>query len=83
MKIFVTGADGFIARNLIFKLKESKKFNITTSNRSTSYQEYEKLLVESDFIFHIAGENRSKNNNDFEENNFNPYKNNLRNNQKE
>ena len=71
MKIFVTGADGFIARNLIFKLKESKKFNITTSNRSTSYQEYEKLLVESDFIFHIAGENRSKNNNDFEENNFN------------
>jgi UDP-2-acetamido-2,6-beta-L-arabino-hexul-4-ose reductase len=58
MKIAVTGADGFIGRNLILRLAERKVGGISRINRSTSEAELIQGLLDADFIFHLAGVNR-------------------------
>jgi len=59
MKILVTGSDGFIAKNLIVHLKYQKK-DVLEFNRTHSHKKLEEMIDESDFIFHLAGINRPK-----------------------
>tara|TARA_B100001057_G_scaffold354877_1_gene356879 strand:- start:13799 stop:14902 length:1104 start_codon:yes stop_codon:yes gene_type:complete len=68
LKVLVTGADGFIGKNLIFRLRELKIcYNVFT--RKNTYNDLEKLIKDIDFIFHLAGENRPKHEVDFSINN--------------
>jgi UDP-2-acetamido-2,6-beta-L-arabino-hexul-4-ose reductase len=60
MKILVTGAKGFLASNLILRLKEKKNINFIYFNKSTKKNLLEGYLKECDVIFHFAGTNRSK-----------------------
>lgn len=69
-KILVTGSEGFIAKNLIHKLNEIGSYSILTFSKKQTISELEELVHESDFIFHLAGENRPKNNEDFKINNI-------------
>ena len=65
MNVLVTGSNGFIARNLIQKLGANSSLQVLTqSSRDTEHDLFNKLN-KSDFVFHLAGVNRSKNELDF------------------
>lgn len=70
MKILVTGANGFVGKNLITELnnkgyKEVYKFDIDIDK--SLLDEYTK---DCEFIFHLAGVNRPKDEKEFMEGNF-------------
>ena len=53
--ILITGANGFIGKNLINKLNVDS-INILTFTKENNLEELKKLLLMSDFIYHFAGE---------------------------
>jgi UDP-2-acetamido-2,6-beta-L-arabino-hexul-4-ose reductase len=65
MSILITGANGFIGRNLMVRLDELGTENILTFNRGQSIDELRALVEEATAIIHLAGENRPKNLLDF------------------
>ena len=76
MKILVTGAQGFVGRNLIVNLKNIRDGkNLTRKNlfiedifeygRDNSVQDLEQFCSECDFVFHLAGVNRPQNSAEF------------------
>lgn len=69
MKILVTGANGFIGKNLIAKLNELKSHEIISIDRSNTKEELVQALLEAEFIFHLAGINRPKDEKEFFEGN--------------
>lgn len=71
MKILVTGAAGFIGRNLVFRLKEAGYNELITIDRNSSLADLEQGLKQADFIFHLAGVNRPVKECEFEEGNSN------------
>lgn len=70
MKILVTGANGFIGKNLIAELKNQKFSEIYECDLDTKPELLEKYLKEADFIFHLAGVNRPKEQSEFMQGNF-------------
>ncbi|PHR69798.1 MAG: capsular biosynthesis protein [Arcobacter sp.] len=69
MKVLVTGADGFIAKNLIEHLKRDKSLELYLYSKKDSLNILEAYVKEVDFIFHLAGVNRPKNKEEFYEGN--------------
>lgn len=65
MKILVTGSNGFIGKNLVDRLKTLGCHEVFCFDRNTSEQMLDKWCGECDFVFHLAGENRPKNDEDF------------------
>lgn len=65
MKIVVTGAAGFIGRNLCQHLKESGFNDIIEIGRSSSDNDITHAVKAADFIFHLAGTNRPKEESEF------------------
>ena len=61
MNIAVTGANGFISKNLIFRLKYEKNCKIFKITRKTSKKYLNSALLAADIIFHFAGANKPKN----------------------
>lgn len=70
MKILVTGAKGFIGKNLIAELKNRKYNDIFEYDKETDSALFDKYCKESDFVFHLAGVNRPKEQSEFMEGNF-------------
>lgn len=81
MKILVTGAKGFIGKNLIMTLKnirdgKDNSFGLTDDITIYEYDiDTEKVLLEKycsdcDFVFNLAGVNRPKEQSEFMEGNF-------------
>lgn len=70
MNVLVTGSNGFISKNLITSLKEYKKVKINTFHKNTK-ENLETLIKNADVIYHLAGQNRSLNNQQFKKNNTN------------
>ncbi|MEH6908010.1 polysaccharide biosynthesis C-terminal domain-containing protein [Neobacillus drentensis] len=70
MKILVTGANGFVGKNLIAELKNrgiSEIFEFTRKDNLALLDEY---LRECNFVFHLAGVNRSQDEDEFMDGNF-------------
>lgn len=61
MRIVVTGADGFIGRNLRLRLSELNHVDVSSITRKMLPGEVRASLVEADFVFHLAGVNRPQN----------------------
>lgn len=70
MKILVTGSKGFIGRNLVAELKNRGYEIIFECNRDTDKFLIDKYTKECEFVFHLAGVNRPKNEEEFMEGNF-------------
>ena len=70
MKILVTGAKGFIGRNLIAELRNRKYTEIFEYDRDTAPSLLNSYCKEADFVFHLAGVNRPKEQSEFMEGNF-------------
>lgn len=67
--VIVTGAAGFIGSNLCSALEREDSLRIFAFTRETPWESLEKILPEADFIFHLAGVNRTEREEDFEEGN--------------
>lgn len=69
MKVLVTGAKGFIGRNLVTTLKQDTNLEVIEIDIEQSVEELKKATLESEFIFHLAGVNRPKDEKEFFEGN--------------
>ncbi|MBE6034885.1 polysaccharide biosynthesis C-terminal domain-containing protein [Aminipila sp.] len=69
MKILITGAYGFIGKNLISELQNKGYQDLCFCGRDTSTAELENYVGECDFVFHLAGVNRPKTTDEFMEGN--------------
>jgi UDP-2-acetamido-2,6-beta-L-arabino-hexul-4-ose reductase len=58
VKVLITGADGFIGRNLVAHLRERKDIEVLRFSRENDISELSELIQKSDFIYHLAGVNR-------------------------
>ena len=58
MRVLITGANGFIGKNLQIFLSQDKNISIDTFTRDNSLQDLEEKLKKADFIIHLAGVNR-------------------------
>ena len=69
MSILITGSNGFIAKNLIIRLKEHS-LKIIEFNKSDDINLLKEKIAKSDVIIHLAGENRTTNKDLFIKNNI-------------
>jgi UDP-2-acetamido-2,6-beta-L-arabino-hexul-4-ose reductase len=58
LRVLVTGADGFIGRNLIVRLGEEDGFSVTRFIRGDGSEKLARAVSVADVIVHLAGENR-------------------------
>ncbi|PQD96309.1 capsular biosynthesis protein [Pradoshia eiseniae] len=70
MNILVTGARGFIGKNLVAELKNCGYHNIFEVDRHTESHIFEEYCKKADFIFHLAGVNRPMDIAEFREGNY-------------
>lgn len=70
IKILITGAKGFIGKNLIAELNNRGYENIFKFDLDTTDEELEIFTKECEFVYHLAGVNRPENPEDFMKGNF-------------
>jgi UDP-2-acetamido-2,6-beta-L-arabino-hexul-4-ose reductase len=57
-RVLVTGANGFIGKNLVVRLRELPHFVVTEFVRGDAPEALPGLLAQADAVVHLAGENR-------------------------
>lgn len=70
MKVLVTGAKGFIGKNIVAELKNRNHTNIFEYDKDTEPSLLDDYCREADFVFHLAGVNRPKEQSEFMDGNF-------------
>lgn len=65
MKVLITGADGFIGKNLRLHLAEHKDVETVCFTRANTEAQLASMLVDVDVVFHLAGVNRPQDPADF------------------
>ena len=68
-KVLVTGSDGFLGRNLCVALSRCEGIEILRFDVQNTLAELEQQVAQADFIFHLAGVNRPKDEKEFTEGN--------------
>jgi UDP-2-acetamido-2,6-beta-L-arabino-hexul-4-ose reductase len=58
MKVLVTGANGFIGKNLVLRLRERVGIEVLTINRTDDESAWQAAFVQADAVVHLAGVNR-------------------------
>lgn len=69
-KILVTGAKGFIGKNLVAELRNRKAGEIIEFDKDNSLEELDSFIQSCDIVFHLAGVNRPQHEKEFAEGNF-------------
>ncbi len=64
-KILITGAGGFVGKNLTVTLLQKGYTNLYLYDRSNTQEDLEKFCSDCDFVFHLAGVNRPVDNKEF------------------
>lgn len=70
MKVLVTGANGFIGKNLITELNRREGVKVLPFDIDTPSEMLEKFCGECDFVYNLAGVNRPERMEEFMEGNF-------------
>lgn len=70
MKVLVTGANGFVGRNLVQTLRLLPDYEVLEYTRESTAEELDFYAQEAEFVFHIAGVNRPQNESEFMEGNY-------------
>ena len=70
MNILITGSKGFIGKNLKYHLIQNSDYSIYEYNRGDLKEELIEKIKICNIIFHLAGENRTDNDLNFDKNNF-------------
>jgi UDP-2-acetamido-2,6-beta-L-arabino-hexul-4-ose reductase len=70
MKILVTGAQGFMGKNLCARLAERPDIEVFRFTRKSSHEQLGQFVSQADFIFHLAGVNRPQDFAEFEKGNL-------------
>lgn len=65
MKVLITGADGFVGKNLCAHLRERQDVEVLRFSRNDSISSLPEMLLQADFVFHLAGVNRPQDPEDF------------------
>ncbi|WKA50216.1 capsular polysaccharide biosynthesis protein CapF [Planococcus liqunii] len=68
-KVLVTGANGFVGKNLVAELRNQGCEELYLFNRENSLEDLEEFTKDCDFVFHLAGVNRPLNESEFMEGN--------------
>ena len=71
MKVLITGANGFVGKNLISNLSLNKEIEIFKYDKDSTLDDLDKYTKECDFVYHLAGVNRPKNVEEFIDGNLN------------
>lgn len=69
MKILVTGAEGFVGKNLCANLEMNEKYELLRFDVNTEKALLDKYCAECDFVVHLAGVNRPEKESEFAEGN--------------
>jgi len=70
MNILVTGAKGFVGKNLVAELHNNGFDNIFEYTRESDLSLLDQYTKECDFVFHLAGVNRPQHENEFMQGNY-------------
>ncbi len=70
MKILVTGAKGFVGKNLIAELRNRGYKEIFEYDKDTDKNLLEEYVKECDFVYHLAGVNRPQSEEEYMQGNF-------------
>ena len=70
MKILVTGSNGFVGKNLIAELNNKGYKEIYTFDKDTDKSLLDRYAKNCEFVFHLAGVNRPKDEKEFMDGNF-------------
>jgi UDP-2-acetamido-2,6-beta-L-arabino-hexul-4-ose reductase len=65
-RVLITGSNGFIGSNLQLHLAERQDVEIVRFTREQSVNALEELVVDVDFVFHLAGVNRPEDPSEFD-----------------
>lgn len=65
MKILITGAEGFVGRNLAAELRNQGFGDLMLYSRKNALADLERFTADCDFVFHLAGVNRPEKEEDF------------------
>lgn len=65
MKVLITGANGFVGRNLVAHFTERKADKVVCFTRDNNLSDLPDLLQGVDFVFHLAGINRPQDPSEF------------------
>ena len=70
MKVLVTGANGFVGKNLVSHLSLNQNIEVLKYDMDSTEEDLDKYTRECDFVYHLAGINRPQNTSEYMEGNF-------------
>lgn len=70
MNVLVTGANGFLGKNMVEALRRISNIRISEFGREDRMEDLERLLINADIVYHFAGVNRPENEKGFNANEY-------------